>query len=138
MLSTTGTLSTIIKALKQPFSTAMSSTFAGRVKIAQDTIARTPEVIAATAGASDRSHFIKEQLPPLDVSHCPSPGSSTTVRVVGTDSFTAARDIMRKDPTAHGKTAVLNLASDEVRAGGWAYSYSRTQVCDIITVSKVL
>lgn len=138
MLSTTGTLSTIIQALKQPFSTAMSSTFAGRVKIAQDTIDRTPEVIAATAGASDRSDFIKEQLPPLDPSHCPNPGPSTTVRIVGTDSFTAARDIIRKDPTAHGKTAVLNLASDEVRAGGWLYSYSRTQVCGITTFRKIL
>lgn len=98
------------------------------MKIAQDTLDRTPSIIASIAGASDSSDFVKEQLRPLDPSRCPSPGSSTRVHVVGTDTFTAARDIMRQDPAAQGKTAVLNLASDEARAGGWIVSCSRTQV----------
>ncbi|KAG6918279.1 hypothetical protein DXG01_015371 [Tephrocybe rancida] len=55
-----------------------------------------------------------------------SPGfAEPVIKVVDSDSFTAARDIMR-DP-AVGKTAVLNLASDEFPAGGWVATLTKTQ-----------
>jgi hypothetical protein len=47
---------------------------------------------------------------------------------VDSDSFTAARDIMKDNPEAWGKTTVLNLASDAFPAGGWIHSLSKTQV----------
>lgn len=43
------------------------------------------------------------------------------------DSFTAARDIMKDNPEAQGKTTVLNLASDQLPGGGWIHSLSKTQ-----------
>jgi len=35
---------------------------------------------------------------------------------------------MESDPDTEGKVAVLNLASDELRAGGWEVSLATTQV----------
>lgn len=104
----------------------MASTSEGRREIALDTLRRTQDVISSTPGASDRSFFINDQLPSLDPTKCPRL-QSTKVHVVGTDSYTAAREIIRGFPEAIGKTAVLNLASDEKRAGGWMESFTRTQ-----------
>ena len=105
----------------------MASTSEGRREIALDTLRRTQDVISSTPGASDRSFFINDQLPSLDPTKCPRL-QSTKVHVVGTDSYTAAREIIHGFPEAIGKTAVLNLASDEKRAGGWMESFTRTQV----------
>ena len=47
---------------------------------------------------------------------------SSKIRVVNADLFTAARNIMKADPQARGKTTVLNLVSDEVQGRGWEWS----------------
>lgn len=106
-----------------------------RRKIAMDTLSRTESIIASTPGASAESHFItpsaeaddyRNPLPPLERSSCPK-YPPTTVTLDGRDSFVCARDIVRARPTA--RVAVLNLASDERRAGGWLEYLTRTQVC---------
>jgi len=51
----------------------------------------------------------------------------TQVRIINDDAFTIARDIIKKDPSAQGHVAVLNLASDIRRAGGWIRTLSQTQ-----------
>ncbi|EPQ56549.1 hypothetical protein GLOTRDRAFT_75286 [Gloeophyllum trabeum ATCC 11539] len=105
----------------------MSPPRARRKEIAEDTLARTPDIVASTPGASLDSTFIASQLPPLDRSKSPDFPSSK-VSVINSDSFRAARGIIREHPEeANGKVAVLNLASDEVRAGGWLYSLTSTQ-----------
>ncbi|KDQ51091.1 hypothetical protein JAAARDRAFT_185601 [Jaapia argillacea MUCL 33604] len=99
---------------------------ADRQVVSKDTIARTPSIVSSTPGASLDSQFIDSQLPPLDSSACPNHPPST-IRVINSDSFTAARAILREHPEAKGKVAVLNLASDEERGGGWAYTLCKTQ-----------
>ena len=94
---------------------------------AEDTIARTPEIIAATPGASAESTFHDRQLPPLNKDDCPN-FPPFTVRIEGLDSFTTARKYIRQDPAIREKLAVLNLASDEYRAGGWRMTLCKTQV----------
>ena len=96
--------------------------------VAEDTISRTPEIIAATPGASADSTFHARQLPPLNKDACPS-FPLFTVRIEGLDSFTTARKLIQLDPTIRGKVAVLNLASDMYRAGGWRDTLCKTQVC---------
>ena len=95
--------------------------------IAEDTISRTPEIIAATPGASAESIFHDHQLPPLNKDDCPN-FPPFTVRIEGFDSFATARKYIRQDATLKGKVAVLNLASDEHRAGGWRTTLCKTQV----------
>ena len=68
--------------------------------------------------------FQLDPLPALDPIDVPE----VKIEVVDSDSFTAARRLIQDDPEAKGKTAVLNLASDEIRAGGWLVSLSKTQV----------
>ncbi|TFK51970.1 hypothetical protein OE88DRAFT_1628860 [Heliocybe sulcata] len=105
----------------------MAPPLSRRQAIAQDTLARTPEIAAATPGASLDSTFISSQLPPLNASDCPGFPSSK-ISVINSDSYAAARGIIIGDgEQANGKVAVLNLASDEVRAGGWLVSLSTTQ-----------
>lgn len=94
---------------------------------AEDTISRTPEIIAATPGASADSTFHAHQLPPLNRDDCPN-FPPFTVRIEGLDAFTTARECIRRDPTTRGKVAVLNLASDQYRAGGWRRTLCKTQV----------
>lgn len=98
---------------------------------AEDTISRTPEIIAATPGASADSIFHTHQLPPLKKDECPN-FPPVAVRIEPLDSFTTARKYIQKDPTIRGKVAVLNLASDQYRAGGWRETLCKTQVCRII------
>jgi uncharacterized protein (TIGR02452 family) len=49
------------------------------------------------------------------------------VRILNGDTFTITRQLMRSNPYANGKVAVLNLASDQQPAGGWSYRPSMTQ-----------
>ena len=95
--------------------------------IAEDTISRTPEIIAATPGASADSTFQAHQLPPLTKDACPN-FPPYRVRIEGLDAFTTARKYIQIDPTIRGKVAVLNLASDMYRAGGWVDTLCKTQV----------
>ncbi|KAF8074645.1 hypothetical protein FPV67DRAFT_1407943 [Lyophyllum atratum] len=102
---------------------------AQRKAIAQDTMSRSEAIVrdhAAEGATLDSSFLLLDQLPPMDASGCPN-FPPTNIEVVNSDSFTAARDIIRKLPEANGKTAVLNLASDEAPGGGWVFSLSKTQ-----------
>lgn len=102
------------------------STLARRQAISLDTIARTPDITAAHAhsGATLESQFIPSQLPPLD----PHPNANGfPISVINSDSFTAARAIIKRNPEARGKVAVLNLASDQHPGGGWDQTLCKTQ-----------
>ena len=100
--------------------------------VAEDTISRTPEIIAATTGASTDSTFHARQLPPLSKDNCPN-FPPFTVRIEGLDAFTTARKYIQQDPTIRGKVAVLNLASDQYRGGGWRETLCKTQVRRILS-----
>ncbi|RDB15942.1 hypothetical protein Hypma_003604 [Hypsizygus marmoreus] len=107
-----------------------------RQEIAHDTIARSPSLVQShtSEGATLDSFFLTiDDLPALDPSLCPGHPRSK-VAVLNADSFTAARDLIQAAPdgSARGKTAVLNLASDEERAGGWEYTLCKTQVSSVI------
>ncbi|KAI0796175.1 hypothetical protein C8Q75DRAFT_730290 [Abortiporus biennis] len=104
----------------------MSSSRTERRAIATDTLSRIDEIVRNVPGASQDSTFISAQLPLLDRGQCPN-HPPVTIIVVNSDSFTAARNIIKQDPNAKLKTAVLNLASDEWRAGGWVLTLSKTQ-----------
>jgi len=104
----------------------MAPSLHDRQKVARDTIARSASITAETAGASLESIFISEQLPSLHDLACPGI-TNTELKIVNLDSFSAARNILETDDDAEGKVAVLNLASDEERAGGWIYSLATTQ-----------
>ncbi|KIM88251.1 hypothetical protein PILCRDRAFT_814158 [Piloderma croceum F 1598] len=104
----------------------MAPSFVERHKIAKDTIARSASVAAETPGASLESNFISEQLPALRDLQCPG-FTDIDLKIVNLDSFSAARNILENHKDAQGKVAVLNLASDAERAGGWIYSLSMTQ-----------
>jgi len=104
----------------------MAPSLHDRQKVARDTIARSASITAETAGASLESIFISEQLPSLHDLACPGI-TNTELKIVNLDSFSAARNILETDDDAEGKVAVLNLASDEERAGGWIHSLATTQ-----------
>ncbi|KIK66649.1 hypothetical protein GYMLUDRAFT_37800 [Collybiopsis luxurians FD-317 M1] len=75
----------------------------------------------ASEGASSLSKFIDGQLPPLDASKRPyNEPKRMPVEVFNGDTFVIARELMdAAGEDAKGKTAVLNLASDEHPGGGW-------------------
>jgi len=106
------------------------SSWSTRRKISEDTLDRIPAILHEVRKGSADSTFISEQLPPLPSDKRPNHPPSN-IRVINSDSFTAARDIIRnataKGETAEGKMAVLNLASDLEPGGGWAYTLSKTQ-----------
>lgn len=104
----------------------MSRTWVERKAIADDTLSRVDAVIESCPSGSLDSTFIADQLPALDKDRSPN-HPPTLIKVINSDSFTAARDIVKQFPEAKSKTAVLNLASDEIRAGGWIETLSRTQ-----------
>jgi hypothetical protein len=123
-----------------PRVSGIMSTPESRRAIANDTIVRTPPIVASTPGASSSSTFIapppdtlgdpakyRNPLPPLDHARCPSL-PPTAVRVDDRDAFTCARELVRTGSAFEGRVAVLNLASDERRAGGWLEYLTRTQV----------
>lgn len=105
-------------------------TWKQRHTVSRDTIARSANVAVEleAQGATLASTFISDQLPPLPtLSDIPNP---KPVSVVNSDSFTIARRLISDDPhNATGKTAVLNLASDQRPGGGWDTTLSKTQVC---------
>lgn len=121
----------------------MAPNMAERQRIAHDTINRTPAIITSTREASAASTFYNDttcpaldQSSPPTVLHGPSP-----VKVLNCDAFTVAREIIRRDKTAEGKVAVLNLASDELPGGGWINSLTKTQeeaLCYSSTLYKTL
>ncbi|KAG5642111.1 hypothetical protein DXG03_003610 [Asterophora parasitica] len=100
-----------------------------RFAASRDTIARSEAITQehTTEGATlDSTFFQLAQLPKMESSTCPQfPPSQVTV--VNLDAFTAARNIMRENSDARGKTSVLNLASDIYRAGDWINSLTKTQ-----------
>lgn len=106
------------------------SSLSSRRQISEDTLARIPAILHEVRDGSPDSTFISEQLPPLSRDKCPN-FPPTKIKVINLDSFTAARDIIRRAADngikARGKTAVLNLASDVEPAGGWAKTLCRTQ-----------
>ncbi|KAF8586454.1 hypothetical protein K439DRAFT_1387181 [Ramaria rubella] len=121
----------------------MSHTLKGRQIIANDTVDRTPSIIASTPGASADSKFYEDaSCPVLDQASRPDPPyGPSRVLVINSDSFTAAREMIRRDLTASRKIAVLNLASDEYPGGGWLGTLSRTQeeaLCYSSTLYKTL
>jgi hypothetical protein len=102
------------------------STLVKRKAVAQDTVARSPAIVAETPGASEESTFVAEQLAPL-YPESPRHGA-TAVRIVNSDSFTVARKMAGAEPGAQDRIAVLNLASDMLPGGGWYDTLCRTQV----------
>lgn len=105
----------------------MAPSLSQRQKIAQDTIARSATITIETPGASLESTFTSKQLPALQDLTCPGI-TNTDLHVVNLDSFSAARSILEDYEDAKDKVAVLNLASDQERGGGWIYSLATTQV----------
>jgi len=95
--------------------------------VAEGTISRAPEIITATPGASADSTFRDHQLLPLKKGACLS-SPPFTAGIEGLNVFATARKYIRQDLTVRRKIAVLNLASDQYRAGGWRGTLCRTQV----------
>ncbi|KIK62243.1 hypothetical protein GYMLUDRAFT_165051 [Collybiopsis luxurians FD-317 M1] len=83
----------------------------------------------ASEGASARSQFISQQLPPLKPSERPYIDlKRTSVEVFNGDTLVIARRLMETvGEHAEGKTAVLNLASDQYPGGGWEAGYLDAQ-----------
>lgn len=107
-----------------------TDTIVQRRCLANDTISRSLSITSSTPGASLESIFHHEQLSALDSTsdRFPNIKDSMDLRILNLDAFTAAREILKEDPEAEGKVAVLNLASDSKRAGGWIQTLSKTQV----------
>ena len=110
-----------------------ASTRLGRNAIAKDTLARVDDIVASTPGASLASEFVRDDnFPPLSrnepdltwPNHPPTP-----VRIVNSDSYLLARNILKENQDA--KVSVLNLASATAPAGGWVFTLSVTQVCGV-------
>lgn len=101
----------------------------GRKAVCLDTINRTSAISAETPGASLDSTFIKIcDLPTLSPSDTSFPNlTRTPVRIINGDTFTVTRQLMQNNLDADGSIAVLNLASDQLPAGGWYYRPSMTQ-----------
>ncbi|KAG5722181.1 hypothetical protein E4T56_gene4763 [Termitomyces sp. T112] len=124
------TITSILSKTLQKFTGTSSKTpLQKRRAVAEDTISRSEVIIRdhATEGASHDSVFFNmDELSPLDASSSPNL-PTPEIKIVNLDSFTLARGIMRQDVDAIRKTAVLNLASDELPAGGWLTSLTKTQ-----------
>jgi len=103
---------------------------ATRRKICEDTIARSPQITLATAGATLDSTFVSiASYAKLSTSDSKFPNLSlkSPIAILDSDTFVAARNILASNPASRGKIAVLNLASDVEPAGGWRYTLSATQ-----------
>lgn len=96
-------------------------------RIAKDTVERSQSIIEVTEGASTESTFIPDQLPVLNPASSPH-FAAPELQVNSLDAFTTARNVLAKNPELNGKLAVLNLASDQYRAGGWLETLCVTQV----------
>lgn len=84
-----------------------------RQAVAQETLARTPQIINTTNSTTDADRYTT-LLPPITPDHN---AARPTVTVQNSDSFTAAREILETNPTA--KIGVLNMASERHPGGGW-------------------
>ena len=113
-----------------PSSDTMPPSYARCRDIAADTLQRVERILHEVPEGSSDSTFIEKQLPPLPT--IDGVVDTVKVRVVNIDAFTLAREIMDRVPDARGKTAVLNLASDIERAGGWVQTLSLTQVILVV------
>ena len=90
--------------------------------VAEDTISRTPKIIAATPGASADSIFHDHQLPSLNKDSCLN-FPQFTVRIGGLNVFTTTRKCIRQDPTIRGKVAYsqfLQNGTDAPPSMSWA------------------
>lgn len=84
----------------------------------------------ASQGASSSAMFFDSQLPPLDPSKSLPEGSKAKIKVINGDTFVVAREMMGVEgKEAVGKTAVLNLASDEYPGGGWETGSCAQEEC---------
>lgn len=114
---------------------------ASRQAACEDTIKRTPAIVASTTVSSGTpldSTFIAAQLPSLTKSDPSYPGLTCgPIEVHDSDAFALARaasSAVIALPSAHSpsehshdKIGVLNLASDSQPGGGWRYTLSKTQ-----------
>lgn len=103
---------------------------ATRRHICEDTIARSEAITSSTAGASLDSSFVSatsySTLLESDPTF-PNLKLETPFKVLDSDTFAAAHNMVATDPALRGKVAVLSLASDVEPAGGWRYTLSATQ-----------
>ena len=90
---------------------------------------RTPAISAETPGASLDSTFIRIcDLPKLSPSDASFPNlARNPVRILNGDTFAVTRELVLNNSDTTGKTAVLNLASDQRPACGWDHRPSTTQ-----------
>lgn len=99
-------------------------------QITTDTLDRTESIIKSHApkGATQDSTFYHEQIASLDSTQSPNYRNNSLIEVVNSDAYTVALNLLKENNDANGKVAVLNLASDIRRAGGWTATLSETQV----------
>ena len=120
-------------------STSSFSTDVGRMAICQDTMRRTQSICADMPDVTHDSTFIHlSDLPPfrsLD-GYCPN-FPQELVEIIPGDSLTVARQLMSDYPAANGRIAVLNMASCEVRGGGWNLHPAKTQECALCYSSSL-
>ncbi|KAJ7621055.1 hypothetical protein FB45DRAFT_1062096 [Roridomyces roridus] len=108
--------------------------------IAHETIKMSRSIVKkhAAQGASTKSTFHAQQLPPLDQPACPNHVPSE-VQIIHGEPFALARISIDDDPAA--KVAVLNLANFEQPAGPWLELLTTTQeesLCYTSTLYKTL
>ncbi|KAJ6501053.1 hypothetical protein C8R47DRAFT_1255451 [Mycena vitilis] len=101
-----------------------------RRRLANDTIRKSPKIVDELNARPSKDHtaskdstFHGKQLAALNPPNRAQPPAS--VKIINSDAFTVARNIMREDPAA--KIAVLNLASDILPAGPWLQQMTTTQ-----------
>ncbi|KAJ6455579.1 hypothetical protein C8R47DRAFT_1228177 [Mycena vitilis] len=101
-----------------------------RRRLANDTIRKSPKIVDEVNARPSKDHtaskdstFHGKQLAALNPPNRAQPPAS--VKIINSDAFTVARNIMREDPAA--KIAVLNLASDILPAGPWLQQMTTTQ-----------
>ena len=92
----------------------------GRKAVCRDTVDRTPVICAETPGASLDSTFVKlPDLLTLSASDASYPNlTRAPIRILNSDTFAVTHQLLRNNPDANSKVAVLNLASDQQPAGG--------------------
>ena len=117
-------------------STSLFSTDAGRMEICRDTMRRTLSICAAIPGVSHDSTFMHlSDLPPFP--SCFPNFPQELVEIIPEDSLIIARQLMTEYPAANGRIAVLNMASSEVRGGGWNLHPAKTQECALCYSSSL-
>jgi len=100
--------------------------------VAKDIISRAPEIIAATQGASADSIFHNHQLPPLN-KEARRGFPPFAVRIEGLDRIHDRWEVSPAGSHGMREIAVLNLASNQYRTGGWRDTFCKIQVRKIPT-----